>query len=335
MASKKRPDGYWTKERCREEAMKYEYLCDFKKNSPSAFDKSRKNKWLDDFDWLKKKKTFKDTKPVGYWTKERVLEVARKYSSRNEFCEKDKTAYQKALKNGWLDECDWFISRYELYHKSRTIWTYEKYIEAANKCTNFGEFKEKYSGAVNAAYKNGWSTQFSHFRTPIPKEHTADDRLIYAYEDREHMAVYVGLTYRLTKRDYQHRRGIHKKGKIYYDCLYKHCEKYGIEIPKPIVKMEGLSAEDAQYYEGWYKDKYAENGWTILNVARTGVNRSSLGGRVRKWDDKEKCRKLAYECRNRTDFQHKYGGAYHTSKSNGWLEEFFPPEMKYKRQRAA
>jgi hypothetical protein len=45
---KKLPNGYWTKERCHEEALKFKYKIDFRNNSASAYVISRKNDWLDE-----------------------------------------------------------------------------------------------------------------------------------------------------------------------------------------------------------------------------------------------------------------------------------------------
>lgn len=46
-------------------------------------------------------------KPSGYWTKERVFEEAKKYTSRKAFSNGNGTAYKIASKNGWLDEMPW------------------------------------------------------------------------------------------------------------------------------------------------------------------------------------------------------------------------------------
>lgn len=46
MESKKR--GYWTKEKCHEEALKYETKSDFQKFSKSAYSSARKNIWIDE-----------------------------------------------------------------------------------------------------------------------------------------------------------------------------------------------------------------------------------------------------------------------------------------------
>ena len=44
----KNPKGYWTKERCHEEALKYNTRGEFSIRSVSAYSKSSENNWLDD-----------------------------------------------------------------------------------------------------------------------------------------------------------------------------------------------------------------------------------------------------------------------------------------------
>ena len=41
--------GYWTKENCKEESLKYKNRFEFKKVSGGAYHSSRKNGWLDEF----------------------------------------------------------------------------------------------------------------------------------------------------------------------------------------------------------------------------------------------------------------------------------------------
>lgn len=40
-----KPRGYWTKEKCQEEALKYESRKDFMKNSKTSYNKALKEKW--------------------------------------------------------------------------------------------------------------------------------------------------------------------------------------------------------------------------------------------------------------------------------------------------
>jgi predicted GIY-YIG superfamily endonuclease len=93
-----KPRGYWTKEKCQEEALKYSNRKDFRNNK--AYQAARKMKWLNDIclhmiEYNKKK---------GYWTKEKCQELALECIYRNEFQQKYKIAYNTSLKNNWLDE---------------------------------------------------------------------------------------------------------------------------------------------------------------------------------------------------------------------------------------
>ena len=45
---KNKPNGYWTKELCKQEAMKYNTIKEFYTNSKVAYTISSKNKWLDE-----------------------------------------------------------------------------------------------------------------------------------------------------------------------------------------------------------------------------------------------------------------------------------------------
>lgn len=49
MILKIKPKNYWTKERCKEESMKYKTRHEFRCNSESAYAKTRISGWLDDF----------------------------------------------------------------------------------------------------------------------------------------------------------------------------------------------------------------------------------------------------------------------------------------------
>ena len=48
----KKPNGYWNKARCEEEARKYHSKKDFLQGCPAAHGAATKNGWLDDFTWL-------------------------------------------------------------------------------------------------------------------------------------------------------------------------------------------------------------------------------------------------------------------------------------------
>lgn len=90
---------YWTKEKCQEEALKYQSRTTFQKGSSSAYKSARINNWLDEIcshmEELKK--------PSGYWTLDRCQEEALKYKTRTAFQKGSNTAYLICLTNKWLD----------------------------------------------------------------------------------------------------------------------------------------------------------------------------------------------------------------------------------------
>ena len=100
MTPRQKPSGYWTKERCQVESLKYQTRGEFQILSDSVYQISRRNKWLDDI--CSHMEEIK--KPNRYWTKEKCQEEASKYNTKSEYNKKSKSAYGSSWKNGWLDE---------------------------------------------------------------------------------------------------------------------------------------------------------------------------------------------------------------------------------------
>lgn len=88
-----------TESMCREEVEKYTSLFLFRKEKTNIYKNIIRYKWKYLLENLKR-----DIKEKGYWTKEKCHEAALKYSSRIEFFQNDTNAYNKAQKNGWLNE---------------------------------------------------------------------------------------------------------------------------------------------------------------------------------------------------------------------------------------
>jgi predicted GIY-YIG superfamily endonuclease len=97
MTDLKKPNGTWSKERCAEEAKKYQTRSEFERGCLSAYNTCLRNGWMEDV--CRHMRSLKVA-----WTKEMCAEVARKHRSRGTFATQDGAAYQAAWKNGWLDE---------------------------------------------------------------------------------------------------------------------------------------------------------------------------------------------------------------------------------------
>jgi hypothetical protein len=144
----KSPNGYWTKDRCREEALRYKTRSELKKNNILAYRHIRSNMWCKDlFSHMKKipKRTI--------WTKERCREEALKFTTISEFKSGNSSAYNVAYKNKWLNEiCNHFESK----EKPKGYWTKEKCGEEALKYESRVDFYKGSMGVYSKSRKNKW-----------------------------------------------------------------------------------------------------------------------------------------------------------------------------------
>jgi REP element-mobilizing transposase RayT len=91
-----KPNGWWTYERCKEDALKYSTKKEFRDKS-HAYDVILKNGWWGEL--CAHITTSK--KPSGYWTYENCKETALKYNDREELSKKEGNCYGAITKNNW------------------------------------------------------------------------------------------------------------------------------------------------------------------------------------------------------------------------------------------
>lgn len=96
----KKPNGYWTLNRCLEliTKNKYQSLKEFTTNHSSAYRAAKKNNFLEDITNLLSSK-----KRKGYWTKQTCFEESKKYKNKFSFQKGSRGAYKAAYENGWLN----------------------------------------------------------------------------------------------------------------------------------------------------------------------------------------------------------------------------------------
>jgi len=294
MISKRKPNGYWTKEKCQEEALKYSKKSLFSKKSYGSYNNALKNGWLGEIC----SHMIEYQKPDGYWTKEKCQEEALKYNSRSEI--RNKPFYKYSIINGWLGEITTHLSESK---KPKNHWTIQKCREEALKYKTKKDFRMG-NVCYSTALKNGWVDEIcSH----MVKSNNDSKRCIYAYEFKDNH-VYVGLTNNLYTRNNRHMKDIHSQ-------VYKHEHKSKL---KPILKkLTGyIDVKNAQKKEGFYVKTYKLLGWNILNIAKTG----GLGSPILIWT-KEKCQEEALQYKHRYLFCKQSSGAYTKAQKNKWLDE--------------
>ena len=100
MIQLKKPNNYWTKEKCHQEALKFNTKVDFREKASNIYSQAHRKGWLDiiccHMTPLKR--------PSDYWTKERIIEEAKKFSNRTDFNKNSGGAALIARGYGWYEE---------------------------------------------------------------------------------------------------------------------------------------------------------------------------------------------------------------------------------------
>ena len=301
--SDRKPVGYWTYERCREEAMKCHMRSEFASKSSVAYDHARKNGWLEDYIWFTT-----DTTPSGYWTFERCYEEAKKYKRKKDFLDANPRAYRAAYAKGWLKNYTWF--------ESRIKWTYETCYAVAKQCKTKRDFEKAYGRAYQVARKNGWLQDYEWLVSNRVDVINGEFDNVYSYYFDDYNAIYIGRTIRPRRRDREHIFNTKN------DTVARFAFEHNCPVPPMIILEDGLSLKKGQEREDYWINYYKEQGYIILNSARTGVGIGSLGtiGGT-KWT-KGKCYKEAQKYTYRKEFQRGSVGAYTHALKMGWIKDY-------------
>ena len=301
--------GYWTPEKLTEEGRKYQTKGDFKKNSPTAYATACRNGLIDSMTWFKngrcnKRGPYKEHK----YTKDVVAAIIKEHNciTVTDLRKVNEYAYKHARDNKWLTELGLAENKHE-----NGYWTPERVWDVAKQYSNKDEFKKNEPVARTWASKYGMIDKMSWMRSPTYDERRDNhDSEVYAYIDEENKVVYVGLSI-----DTNHRKLAHKTDRK--SAVKKY---FGKNVPEPKVLMTQLTIDESTYWEDYYKKKYSEEGYTLLNVAATGLGTGSIGG-ISKWSSRDAVFEESHKFHSRTEFKRKSGGAYNHAQSNGWLDE--------------
>lgn len=301
-----KPNGYWDYDKCKEEANKYTSKVDFKKKSPSAYNVALKNNWIKDYNWFERPQAHNKK-----WDYDSCYNEAKKYTRKVDFRNNGGTAYNVALKNGWLKDYTWFESN----RKPDGYWNEQTCREEALKYRTLHDFRQNAPTAFSVSWKNGWVSSYNWFvRKGVPETNCY---IVYSYRDDENKTIYIGLTNSPKNRHRQHVKGITKNGQVRYSAVYNYFTSIGADIPNPVVLKQDLYANEAQAWEDYYVKHFKEEGWNVLNTAKTG----GLGSLSSSWT-KEKCYNAALECKSRIDFKTKYERAYRVAVQNKWIDDY-------------
>lgn len=321
----KKPEAYnkkWYYDTCKEEALKYRRKVDFQKCSRGAYDAARNNGWLSDYTWLESNRL-----PNGYWDYEHCYEEAKKYSCLSEFERSNGSAYNVALKNGWLDDYTWFetpiLKELDTVSKIHTVYVYE---DADNKVAYVGRsknWKKRHSGHKRTikGKSDGLKNHFDSIGKEIPIPIILEEGLT-AEESRDRedywKKYYANNGWRmLNKAATGKNRGSLGGGfrKWNKEACYEEAKKY-----ETITEFSKGSpgAHDAAYRNGWLK----EYTWFMTKAEAMSKART-------KWTY-EACYEEAKKYTSRGEFCEKCSSAWSVAKEKGWIDEYTWLEPKRK-----
>ena len=156
MYQTKKPSGYWTKERCKAEALNYKSRNEWSVGSKVSYSLAIKNGWLDECC----SHMVQVNKPKGYWNdKNNCLKEALKYNSINEWVKKCKSTYSIICRKEWFNEC--IAHMVKPKNKPCGFWSKEECIKDALKYKTKTEWRKSGSSSYQISLKNGWYAECS------------------------------------------------------------------------------------------------------------------------------------------------------------------------------
>lgn len=245
---------FWNKDKCLSAAISCKSEMEFRSKFTLAYRISVKNGWISDI-ILKIKKSH----PFLTWsTKESFHKIALKYTNRRDFRKENRGMYETSRVNNWLDE---ICSHMDRLINPSGFWTKEKCRDLASNFKTKSEFRKNNNVAYDRASRNGWIDEICLHMEILGNKY---NRCVYAYEFDDN-CVYVGLTYNLSERHRHHNIDSINNN----SAVLRHRKKTSL-IPRLVQLSEYISVEEASKLEGIKVEEYKKNGWTILNVSKTG-----------------------------------------------------------------
>ena len=206
-------------------------------------------------------------KPNGYWTKQRVQEEAKKYSTRIEWRKASGASYKVSLQSTWHEEsCAHMVNGRAI----PTKWNKANVLADAKKYKTIGEWQKKSSSAYTAASRKQWMSEATA-HMEVLGNHLK--RCVYLIRIKGTRKIYIGITGNIKKRFADHLESAR---------FIKLAKEHGDDSIKIEKITSYLNAELAAEIEKSLITFYKAKGFTVLNKDKGG----GLGGGDRKWTEK-------------------------------------------------
>lgn len=243
-----KPLNVYTEEELKETAEKYTDLTEFRNKEHKIYESIKRRGLIKELCGHMKRNW------RGEWTSEELEEIASRYDTLKDLRTKDHDAYQAIRKRGLLkDLCGRMERRIDRY-------TDEQLAEIARRYKDINTFAKEQPSVYHIIKRRGL---FENLCGQMERKGNIYKRKIYVFTFSDGYA-YVGLA-----KDPNGRYEEHTK----YDDrspVYKHIRETGI-IPGFDVLTDFLDKDAAARVEDEYINRYAADGWKMLNTARGGA----------------------------------------------------------------
>lgn len=237
------------------------------------------------------------------WTRDRCREMCKPYKSIQELRDKNSELFYFIRRHGWERYCHQDITGKTYKEKSTDTMCYQYIRQLIMQYETLEDFAVNHPDQYKHAMRTKTLRQSIESHFPAVERRRKHDResiriwqesqwgyrtmreggdisrVIYACEFPDHCA-YVGLTADPAKRCREHGWISSIGNSAVAEHKWTTSQDFDFK-----VLTDFLPEVEARQAEGEWERKYAEEGWTMLNVAPTG----SLGGSgvagVRYWDD--------------------------------------------------
>lgn len=238
-------------------------------------------------------------KPHSYWTKERCAKEASLYKKRSHFSRGSSGAYNKAREKGWLVEiCSHMPEPKHGNWDDKALCKIE-----ADKYQNRSDFSNGSRSAYKSCLRNGWIDDLCVHMETRPY---LGKRFVYEIVCHERQVVYVGLTFSIEKRKWQHENNS------------KHLvAKFGLPLNLVIISGPHEPYEAARI-EKQKVTEYQENGYEVLNK-NGGGSLGTSAARVKYTYDY--CKTVALKYENLKDFRKQERGVYSKACQKSWIDD--------------
>ena len=144
----RKPNGYWTLEKCKEICKEYHSQTDLMRDHRDVYAAVKEHGWQQEcFAPMKGRKN-----PQGYWTLEKCKEEASKYDSPADMMRGSYKAYVAMKFHGWYEDC---CSEMKGRRVPNNFWNEERVVDVMLTTHSRTEFQSDYPGAYGAAITLG------------------------------------------------------------------------------------------------------------------------------------------------------------------------------------